>query len=206
MDKMKTFDSLNSDAAQIYSGHELADENGESVGTIGVLWFDPSTQRVAFVGVKSAWLSGKVNALPARDVGIDQRGNLVGLRYPAAIIKKSPNFVPGVELSEVAKEEINAYYGRSMPNKRVTSIEEVRPEEALEPGHSLKGSTSSEADTERRVTNRSKLQEEEQAFFNQKGFVTDSFPEVDASDELKRTQTEAKIRNSADRKKRGDLD
>jgi hypothetical protein len=46
----------------------------------------------------------------------------------------------------------------------------------------------------------------EQAFFNQKGFVTDSMPEVDASQELLRTQKDAKVRNREDQIKSGSLD
>jgi hypothetical protein len=191
---MKTFDSLNTDAARAFVGHELTDEDGDTVGKISGFWFDPSTHQVAFVGVKTAWLSGKTNAVPARDIAIDERGNLIGQRYSADFIKKSPVFDPGVELSEVAKEELNAYYGRWMPNQRVTSVEEVRPEEALVQGRVIKEST------------RRNLEAEEQAFFKQKGFVTDSLPEVDASDALERAQEEAKFRNRADKEKRGDLD
>jgi hypothetical protein len=192
---MKTLDSLDSHTAQAFAGHELVDENGDSVGKIDGFWFDPSTHRVAFVGVKTGGLSSKVNALPARDLAIDERGNLLRLRHRAAFIRKSPIFDPKVELSEVAKEEINAYYGRWMPNERVTSIQEVRPEEALPQRGVIKEST-----------NRSDLEGDEQAFFKEKGFVTDSFPEVDASEALERTQKEAKSRNRADREKRGDLD
>jgi hypothetical protein len=56
------------------------------------------------------------------------------------------------------------------------------------------------------VEDRSKLEGDEQTFFDQKGFVTDSMSEVDASGELARTQKEAKTRNREDRDKRGDLD
>jgi hypothetical protein len=46
----------------------------------------------------------------------------------------------------------------------------------------------------------------DQAFFNQKGFVTDSMPEVDASQELLRTQKEATVRNREDQIRRGSSD
>ena len=55
-------------------------------------------------------------------------------------------------------------------------------------------------------TNRQRLEKSEQAFFNQSGFVTDSLPEVDASQELLRVQNEAKARNREDRIKSGSLD
>jgi hypothetical protein len=50
------------------------------------------------------------------------------------------------------------------------------------------------------------VERSEQAFFDQKGFVTDSMPEVDASKELLRMQKEAKARNREDRIKSDSLD
>jgi sporulation protein YlmC with PRC-barrel domain len=55
-------------------------------------------------------------------------------------------------------------------------------------------------------TDREDLEKSDQAFFNQKGFVTDSMPEVDASHELLRVQNEAKARNREDRIKSGSID
>ena len=57
---MKTIDSLDSHTARAFAAHELVDENGGPVGKIDSFWFDPSTHRVAFVGVKTVGLSGKV--------------------------------------------------------------------------------------------------------------------------------------------------
>jgi hypothetical protein len=54
--------------------------------------------------------------------------------------------------------------------------------------------------------NRQHLEKSDQAFFNQSGFVTNSMPEVDASQELLRVQNEAKARNREDRIKSGSLD
>jgi hypothetical protein len=54
--------------------------------------------------------------------------------------------------------------------------------------------------------NRGDLERSEQTFFEQKGFVTDAMPEVDASQELLRTQKEEKTRNRQDRIKSGSLD
>jgi hypothetical protein len=53
---------------------------------------------------------------------------------------------------------------------------------------------------------REDLEKSDQAFFNQSKFVTDSIPEVDASQELLRVQNEAKVRNREDRLKTGSLD
>ena len=204
---MKRFDSISGDIAKnAFIGCKLVDRYGESVGTVAGFWLDPSTHRVAFLGVKTGWLPGRVHILPAADVEIEEHGSLIALGYSAAIIKIAPTGCPGAELAEVAKEEINAYYGRFVPVQRVSSIQEIRPEEALGTGSSGEGSTTAEAEGKTSLEDRSKLEGDEQTFFDQKGFVTDSMSEVDASRELARTQKEAKTRNREDRDKRGDLD
>ena len=77
----------------------------------------------------------------------------------------------------------------------------------LEAAGAFSGEESGTQDkSERSVEDRLNLECSDQAFFNQKGFVTDSMPEVDASQELLRTQKEAKVRNREDQIKRGSLD
>lgn len=205
--KMKRFDSISGDAADDFTGRKLMDENGESVGAVEGFWLDPSTHRVAFVGIKSGWLPGSVHIVPAGSVQIDdQHGSLVALDYTAAFIKKAPTGLAGAELAEVEKEEINAYYGRFVPVQRVSSIKEIRPEEAVNSASSGEDSITADAEGKTSAPDRSKLEDGEQMFFDQKGFATDSMSEVDASKELARTQKEAKMRNRDDREKRGDLD
>ena len=122
-----------------------------------------------------------------------------------AFIKKAPTFSPEGELAQVEKEEVNAYFGRITSIRRTSSIEEIRPEEANNSQNA--GEESGTPDkSERSVEDRLNLERSEQAFFNQKGFVTDSMPEVDASQELLRTQKEAKVRNREDQIKRGSSD
>jgi len=204
--RTEVFDSLDADAAGAFIGCKLMDRCGECVGTVEGFWLDPSTHRVAYLGAKSGWSPGSVHVVPARDAEINEPDNLVVLGYPAAFIKKAPTAVPGVELAEVAKEGINAYYGQFIALHRVSSIEEIRPEEALKTEGSGQQSNTSSPGEPKSDQYRSKLEEAEQTFFDQKGFVTDSMSEVDASAELKRMQNEAKIRNREDREKRGDLD
>jgi hypothetical protein len=192
--KTKMFDSLDEDGARKLVGREVIDESGETVGTVEAFWMDPSTGRVEFVGIKCSWLSGKVHVVPAGDAQVTEHH--LRLRFPGALIKKAPTSSPGAELAQLEKEEINRYYGRFIPLRRVSSIEEIRPEEAIDAGTSKEGS----------MEDRHHLERSEQAFFNQKGFVTDSMPEVDASPELRRTQKETKARNREDRIKSGSLD
>jgi hypothetical protein len=77
---------------------------------------------------------------------------------------------------------VNAHYERFLPLKRVTSIEETRPEEALSPQDDQSGGRSKKsADV---TKDRSEIAKDELSFFEQKGFVTDSMPEVDVSEKL----------------------
>jgi sporulation protein YlmC with PRC-barrel domain len=202
--KMQTIDSINVEQARELTGRQVLDERGQAVGTVDGLWIDPSSRRVAFLGVKAGWLLGNVHVIPAGEVQVTERSNSVVLGYPAAFIKKAPSFSPLGELAEVEKETVNTYFGRSTSLRRTSSIEEMRPEESIDSrdltgeGEKNRGAKSEEG--------RDQLERNEQAFFNQKGFVTDSMPEVDASKELSRTQKETKLRNREDQIQSGSSD
>jgi hypothetical protein len=71
-----------------------------------------------------------------------------------------------------------------VPIRRTSAIEEIRPEEAIDPA-SLSPSDKSRS-TGQRVKSRAELERDEQLFFKQKGFVTDAMGEVNAAEELKR--------------------
>jgi hypothetical protein len=196
--KIQGFDALDEDGGRKLSGHKVIDQDDESIGTLDGVWMDPSTHRVAFVGVKTSWFPGKVLVVPAGDVEVSDEGELIKIRYPAAFVRKAPSFFPESELAEVEKEEVNACFGRFLPIRRVSSLKELRPEEAADLQNSEQ---QSEAEKDRLD-----LERGEQTFFDQKGFVTDSMPEVNASQDLLRTQEEAKVRNRENRIKEGSLD
>ena len=204
---MKTilFDALNEEGARKLAGCKIVDESGEPVGAIDGLWVDSTSHRLEFFGVKSGLFSGKVHLIPARDAQIIEGESLIRLRYPAALVTKAPSFFPGAELAQVEKEEINKYGSRSKASQRVNSIEAIRPEQALEGSDQVEGPTVS-GRTQQAGETREDLEKKEQLLFNQDGFVTDSMPEVDASQELMRAQKEAKARNREDRIKDGHLD
>jgi sporulation protein YlmC with PRC-barrel domain len=201
--KIMMFDSLDEDRARQLAGCKVTDESGKPVGTVDGLWMDSSSRRVEFVGVKSNAISGKVHVMPAGEAQIIEEGSLVKLRCPAPLIEKAPTFSPRAELAQVEKEEINNYYGRSSAVARANSINELRPEEAVGRQNSEEESRA-QGKSER--SDRQQVENGELNFFNQNGFVTDSMPEVDVSQELLRVQKEAKARNREDRNKSGSLD
>jgi hypothetical protein len=177
------FSFLDLVAAQKFVGRKVVDQRGESIGTMDGFWLDPSTLNVAFIGVKSSSFPHKTHVVPAVDSQIEENGT-IRVSYSAECIDEAPIAHPEHELAQVEKEQASAYYGRFMPLRRITSIEQVRPEETKTKEPLRK---SSEAD-------RSKIAKEEQSFFDQRGFVTDSIPEVDASKDLQETAKESKAR------------
>jgi len=187
---MQTFKLFRGNQAREVSGYLVVDDRGESIGKVEGLWIDPSTDGVEFVGVGGEG-STKVHVVPAAEIQMAENGSTLRIQYPANFIKKAPEFSPGVELSELEKEEINSYFGRTIALQRVSSIEEARPEQAIQ--------TPNKTPPEDRLD----IERTEQAFFNQEGSVTDTLGEVDAGPELRRSQQEAKTRNREDRIKLG---
>ena len=104
--KMQMIDSLDEDEAREFTGCRVIDESGEPVGTMDGFWMDPSTHRVAFLGVKSSWLSGNVHVVPARDAQLVEQDNLVKLGYPTAFIKRAPTFSPEGGFAQVGAKHV----------------------------------------------------------------------------------------------------
>jgi PRC-barrel domain protein len=186
---MKPFDSLDPAGANELMRRPVVDIKGQKAGTLECIWIDPSTHRVEFAGVKTGAGLGSVNVVPARVV--DQDDDRLKVLAVAEFVRSGPTFAPQAELAELEKQRINQYYGHFVPIRRASSIEELRSEEKVEIS-----AESQEAD-------RWEIEQEEQSFFKQKGFVTDSMPEVDASAELKRTAEQAKIREDEHERRHG---
>jgi hypothetical protein len=200
---MQTFKLFRGNQAREVSGYAVVDDKGESIGKVNGLWIDPSTDGVEFVGVQDGG-SAKVHVIPAAEIGIAENGSTLRIQRAAHFIKKAPEFSPAVQLSELEKKEINAYFGRTIALQRISSIEATRPEEAIQ--------TPTKTDQESREgrltppEDRLDIERAEQAFFNQEGSVTDTMGEVDAGPEIRRSQKEAKVRNREDRMKLGSSD
>jgi hypothetical protein len=137
-------------------------------------------------GLKSTWLFRSTHLIPARNVEVAQGHGRVRVQFSAEFLKGAPRYNPKTELSDIEKQGINAYYGHFVPLRRVSAIEQIRPEEALPPGAAAVAQTGPQ--------NRTAIERQEQAFFNQAGFVTDAMPQANAAEELERTLKEAKPR------------
>jgi hypothetical protein len=188
---MKRFDSLTSGEGRAQTGRKVTGEGGEPVGTLNGVWIDPSTHRIEFVGVKTHGLSGRTHLVPARNAEIDEDAGLIKLLYSASFVKGAPEFNPKCELAAVQKEQLTAYYACFVPIRRMSTIEEIRPEEAIDLASLPPFGPESKK-------TRAGLEREEQYFFKQEGFITDAMPEVNASDELERTQRDAESRRQED--------
>ena len=97
--KTYTFDALDEDRARKFIGCKVIDDTDESVGNVDGLWMDPSTHRVAYLGVKSSWLSGNVHVVPAGNVQITEEGSITKLGCPVA----QPKFTKRPSASRIAR-------------------------------------------------------------------------------------------------------
>jgi sporulation protein YlmC with PRC-barrel domain len=182
--EMKALDSFVEREARSLIGLTVVDAQGERIGSIAGTWIDPSTHLVEFMGLRSSWLFRSTHLIPARSVQVEQGQAVVRVEFRAEFLKGAPRYNPKAELSEVEKQEINAYYGVSIALRRISAIEDVRPDEAL-PQESGTADPAAPRD-------RNAIERQEQAFFNQEGFVTDAMPEANAAEELERTIKEVK--------------
>jgi sporulation protein YlmC with PRC-barrel domain len=178
----------------------VLDDSGEIIGTMEGLWIDFSTHQVAFIGVKSSLVSQNVRVVPAGGAHVQEGGKIIEVEYSKDFVKNAPSVNPSIDFAEVNKENVNVYYARIAPLSRVSSIEEMRPEEATRPAEKgdLPNTKYEFAGAEE---NRETLERRDQAFFSEKGFVTDAMGEVNASQELLRVLKEAKTRYREDKSK-----
>ncbi|HEV3210323.1 MAG TPA: PRC-barrel domain-containing protein [Chthoniobacterales bacterium] len=126
------FSSFDEAAAEKFVSREVVDQRGERIGAMAGFWLDPSTFRVAYIGVKSSSFPHKRHVVPAADSHMEGNGT-IRISYSAEQIRRAPTAQLGLEFAQVEKEDVNAHYERFVPLKRITSIEETRPEEALSP-------------------------------------------------------------------------
>lgn len=193
---MKALDSFAEGEARGLIGLTVVDEQGEKIGSLSGIWIDPSTHRVEYMGLKSNWLSRSTHLVPSRNVEVEAGDGIVRVQFPTEFLKEAPRYNPKAELSEMEKQRINAYYGHFVPLRRTSAIEVARPEEALPPEAATAAETASQ--------DRTAIEREEQAFFNQEGFVTDAMPEANAAEELERTIKEAKPREKEYNRREGE--
>jgi sporulation protein YlmC with PRC-barrel domain len=124
---MKTFDSLMAHSAESLRRKPVVETGGKRIGRVSGFWIGPSTRRAEFIGITTGWVRGRTHVIPARHATVSDDAKRVQIPFSAYYVKKAPISRPGRELAEVAKEEINAYFGGFAPNRRVTDISEIRP-------------------------------------------------------------------------------
>jgi sporulation protein YlmC with PRC-barrel domain len=193
---MKALDSFAEREARGLIGLTVVDEQGEKIGSLCGVWIDPSTHHVEFMGLKSSWLSRSTHLIPSRNVEVEIGQRVARVQFSAEFLKEAPRYNPKAELSDLEKQRINAYYGHFVPLRRTSAIEDLRPEEALPP----EAATAAQSPRQDRTA----IEREEQAFFNQEGFVTDAMPEANAADELERTIKQAKPREKEYNRREGE--
>ena len=121
------------DLANTWTGKKVLDSDGREAGVVDAIWLDPSTFAVEFAGVQTGLGFGKAHLVPARMVVPFEGGDAIRLLCPGSLVKTAPAFVPGLELAEIDKEQIDRHFGVQAPAERVTDMQEVRPAEGLGP-------------------------------------------------------------------------
>jgi hypothetical protein len=129
---MKPLDSFTEDGARALIGRRAVDADGKEMGALERIWLDPSTYLVEFAAIRIDGLTRSTHIVPARYIRFNEADALIRLDHPCEFVRRSPYINPRVELSEVEKEEIDAYYGCFVPLHRVSDIKEIRPEDALD--------------------------------------------------------------------------
>ena len=195
--KTRKVDTLGEQNARQLLGCAVLEARGEKIGTMEGLWIDFSTHQIAFIGVRCSMLSRNVRVVPAGNACVQDGGKAVVVEYSKDLVTNAPTFDPDADFAEVEKEIVNAYYARTVPLNRVSAIEEMRPEEAVRPTDSS-DAPSTKHEFEGADENRTTLERRDQAFFSEKGFVTDAMGEVNAAPELLRVLKEAKVRYQED--------
>jgi sporulation protein YlmC with PRC-barrel domain len=127
-------DTLSEQHARKFLKCRVIDDRGEIIGTVHGLWIDFSTKQIAYIGVRTNSLSHTVHAVPAGSASLQENGKLIQLEYSKHFVRGSPSFYPNADFAEVEKETVYAYFGRIVALHRVSSIEEMRPEEPIHLG------------------------------------------------------------------------
>ena len=91
----------------------VVDKNDESVGSLFSSWSDQKTGAFEFLGVKTAWLTGKNHVIPAKDVQIDEEKKTIHLPYTVEFLKDAPVCDAAAEITEEHENKIRDYYARA---------------------------------------------------------------------------------------------
>lgn len=90
-------------------GAEVADSQGNKLGTVDGVWIDDATNALEFVSVKTGWLMGKSHMIPTANAQVSEGS--ITVPYPQDQIKDAPSFRADDELSPQDEDSIYSYYG-----------------------------------------------------------------------------------------------
>lgn len=89
---------------------DVLDRNHQRIGSVTGLWEDQN-HRLAFVGVKTSWLTGQSHVVPLQAAQVDFEESRLYLPYEADDIQSGPAFPITAELTPGQKHEVHRYYG-----------------------------------------------------------------------------------------------
>jgi uncharacterized protein (TIGR02271 family) len=91
--------------------YTVVDHEGHKIGTLNNIWPSETSDRPAYIGVLTGWLFGRDHVVPARNIQIDDKKQVVRLPFSEDKVKNAPDFEAADELSPTTQRRVDEYYG-----------------------------------------------------------------------------------------------
>jgi len=92
---------------------EVLDAEGQPLGAVNHVWAHDSTDEVQLLGIRSGWLFGKTDVVPARGVRIELPERRLRLPYTAEQVRSAPRYQEETPLTPELQEKFFRHYGVS---------------------------------------------------------------------------------------------
>src|SRR5215212_10099979 len=144
--------TLEKDQILRYRGENLADADGEKIGSIGEIYLDTETGAPEWALVATGMFGTKSTFVPLRDA--TEQGDVLRVPFDKETVKDAPKMDPDGELSQSEESELYRYYG--------IEYSEARSDTGLPAGGSSTGREHAGGDVSGRETDDAMTRSEEE--------------------------------------------
>jgi hypothetical protein len=113
------------DALLDWRGRTVLDRKGETIGKLGDLYLDESTDRAAYAGVRTG-LFGRHESIVPLDRMVERDDGDLTVPYDSELVRDAPAIDPDAALDDAEQQRLARHYG--------TAPETIRPEEEIVTG------------------------------------------------------------------------